>query len=140
MSGDTVTGFGLQFTNDNKHAYAYSGRYNATSAGVDVLEFQTNSEYIDAKFNFSGWMDLDDPTTGLRGIMNIFFNDKEVQAVLVDNDNGNMVGPLAVPLIIPPFTTVRIKLYANSTSASYQGLVSVIGKVGMPQRVGNYDE
>jgi len=140
MSGDTVTGFGLQFTNDNKHAYAYSGRYTSTSVGVDVLEFQTNSEYINAQFNFSGWIDLDDPTTGLRGIMNIFFNDKEVSAVMVDTDNGNMQNGFAIPLIIPPFTTVRIKLYANSTSSVYQGLVSVIGKVGMAQRVGNLDE
>ena len=140
MSSDTVTGFGLQFTNDNKLAYAYSGRYTATTAGIDVLEFQTTSEYINGKFNFSGWIDLDDPTTGYRGVMNIFFNDKEVQAVMVDTDNGNMVGSLTIPLVIPPFTTVRIKLYSNTTNASYQGLVSVVGKVGMAQRVGNLDE
>jgi len=140
MSGDTTIGQALQFTNDNKHAYAYSGRYNSTAAGVDVLQFQTNSEYIDALFYFSGFIDLDDATTGLRGIMNIFFNNVEVSAVMVDVDSGNMQNGSPIPLIIPPFTTVLVKLYANSTGTAYQGLVSVVGKVGMPQRVGNLDE
>ena len=140
MSGDTTIGNALQFTNDNKHAYAYSGRYTSTAVGVDVLQFQTNSEYIDAQFYFSGFIDLDDATTGLRGIMNIFFNDVEVSAVMVDADSGNMQNGPPIPLIIPPFTAVKVKLYANSTGPAYQGLVSVVGKVGMAPRVGNLNE
>ena len=49
MSGDIVAGLSLQFTNDNKFAYAYSGLIEAGSAYVNLLNFNTNSEYLDSK-------------------------------------------------------------------------------------------
>ncbi len=141
MSGDTVTSnSSLQFTNDNKHAYAYSGNKEATAVGIEALNFNTNSEYVNAEFTFSGYLFQGDATAGLRGQMIIKFNNVIVQSTISDADSGNMVTPLSIPLIIPPFTTVKVELYANSTTTNYNANVSVVGKVGMPQRVGNLDE
>ena len=140
MSGETVTGNALQFTNDNKHAYAYSGNTEATALGIEALNFNTNSEYVNAEFTFSGYLLQGDATAGLRGQMIIKFNNIIVQTTLSDSDAGNMATPLSIPLIIPPFTNVSVDLYANSTTTNYNANVSVVGKVGMPQRVGNLDE
>jgi len=40
----------INFTPDNKHAYAYSGIVGVTNIEVALLEFETNSEYIIARF------------------------------------------------------------------------------------------
>lgn len=139
MSGETVTSnSALQFTNDNKFAYAYSGNKQASGeTGIEALNFKTNSEYVNAKFTFSGYLKQEDANAGLRGQMLIKFNNVVVQSTISDSDTGNMAVPLSIPLIIPPFTTVTVELYANSTTSTYNGNVSVVGKVGMPQRVGN---
>ena len=54
MSGQTVTGLGLQFTDDNKHAYAYSGDVVVSASNTTMLEFSTNSEYLEAMFEYHG--------------------------------------------------------------------------------------
>ena len=46
MSGQTVKGNALQFTNDNKHCYAYSGIIGVSNSEKTMLLFNTNSEYL----------------------------------------------------------------------------------------------
>ena len=46
MSGQTVTGEALQFTDADKYAYAYSGKIAVNDTETTLLEFETNSSYI----------------------------------------------------------------------------------------------
>ena len=137
MSGDTVTSRNaLQFTNDNKYAYAYSGTLTLTSgagaADTELLNFTTNSEYVVAKFQVSHTQ-----SSGHDFYCDIRFND--VLIVEMKEDATEVEGyPYLWRLIIPPFTTVSVKIGANTTGYDYQA--NVIGKVGMAQRVGNLDD
>jgi hypothetical protein len=143
MSGDTVTSeSALQFTNDNKFCYAFSPAFDATTAQVTMLEFNTNSEYINAQFNYTGYMGPDGTTAsaGLRGICSIYYNDIRVYQIMTDNDSGNMIVPYSATLIIPPFTKVTVKSVSTSATVDYVAQVAINGKVGMAQRVGNLDE
>ena len=137
MSSDTIISRNaLQFTNDNKHAYAYSGTVILTSAigsaNTELLNFSTNSEYVVAKFQVSHTL-----SSGHDFYCDIRFNDTLI--VEMKEDATEVEGyPYMWRLIIPPFTTVNVKVGSNTAGHSYQ--CNVIAKVGMSQRVGNLDE
>ncbi len=131
MSGDTVTGQALQFTNDNKKCYAYSGLLaGSTSSITTYLQFNTNSEYIRATIQNGSTNE----TT--RKTVYIYFND----IIIVRNDIDNAYAfPNTYEIIIPPFTDVKIALQLGADDGM-SSWFTLVGKVGMPQRVGNLDD
>ena len=135
MSGDTVTSRNaLQFTNDNKVAYAYSGVIGVDTANTIMLEFNTNSEYLNASiqiYNTSGSGD------DIR--YTIEFDNVVVMSQYINNANDL---PRNNPYImaIPPFTNVKIRADNLSSATARDHTTHVYAKVGMPQRVGNLDE
>ena len=133
MSGDTVTGRALQFTNDNKHAYAYSGSVSVGTTRLSLLEFETNSSYIVAKIQ---------PTYFTVGTSeNIFFEIYINNIVLYNVEiTGSTVGtPFEeVEIIIPPNVEFKIEAYVASGTRDLGCVLT--GKVGMAQRVGNLND
>ena len=133
MSGDTVTGQALQFTNDNKHCYAYSGIINA-SGETTYLDFMTGSEYIKSKIQA-----LTDQANGDDFNITIYINDIIVGvAHAFFYSNSTYVVDPVWRLIIPPLSHVKITI-TNINNAD-EWAVMLTGKVGMPQRVGNLDD
>jgi len=141
MSGDTVTGSALQFTNDNKHAYFYSGMFvgAATGNNISLGIFTTNSEYINGTVQALGPIETGNSTNGSRTKLEVYFNDVLVLLLINDFDTGNMSQSAVADLIIPPHTKVELK-YNDSAGSTYLYGATIIGKVGMPQRVGDLDE
>ncbi len=133
MSGDTVTGKALQFTNDNKHAYAYSGAVASSASQLVILDFYTNSEYILAKFQPFYRSD-----SGNNISYRIKFNDIEIAGVELTSSRDYTPYD-EIHLIIPPFTNVVVT-HANISGGTNEAGMNVTGKVGMPQRVGNLDD
>tara|TARA_Y100000401_G_C8306405_1_gene217201 strand:- start:851 stop:1258 length:408 start_codon:yes stop_codon:yes gene_type:complete len=135
MSGDTVISRNaLQFTNDNKFAYAYSGIVNVTTAQTTLLEFFTNSSYLVAKFQ----PQYHQETTGNNSRFTVLFDDVIVSSCQMTSSFD--YSPFEeIELIIPPLTNVKI-IAQNVSSGTTDLLANITGKVGMPQRVGNLDE
>jgi len=139
MSGQTVTSdSALQFTNDNKHAYAYSGDVSSTgseAAPQALLDFTTNSEYIEATIQFSY-----SQSSAQRGVNSIQFNNITIakQFFRTASTTYENTWPMTFKVIIPPFTNV--KCLTGFEDLAGNQCVTVIGKVGMAQRVGNLDE
>jgi len=136
MSGQTVTGNALQFTNDNKYAYMNTGRVDFDGTETTVAEMTTTTQYIVGKLTCSVENDGSDDIR-----IRLYFNDEQVMGDISTSPPG--VGNLAfnpLRILIPPFTTVKIT-YDNEGSASTRTSLTMFkGKVGMPQRVGNLDE
>tara|TARA_R100001594_G_scaffold67109_1_gene101456 strand:- start:80 stop:481 length:402 start_codon:yes stop_codon:yes gene_type:complete len=132
MSSDTVTSRNaLQFTNDNKKAYAYSGILGIDSTETSLLKFNTNSEYLNAKimiFNESG--------SGDDMRYKIKFNNVVVVSTYSNSGNDFLLDTPII-LIIPPFTVVDITADNISSGTNRNHTAHVWAKVGMPQRVGN---
>jgi hypothetical protein len=134
MSSDTIAGNSLQFTNDNKHAYAYSGEINisaGSSADVNVLEFFTNSEYN--IFDIT-WIE-ETPGNADRWI-DIRLNDVSVFKGKYDDSPAKM-GSWPFRMIVPPFSHFEFYFGCSSTTKVTAVIAST---VGMAQRVGNLDE
>jgi len=121
----------LQFSPDNKFCYAFSPAIDANTAIATMLEFTTESEYIQAAFQYGGYMGPDggSSSAGTRGICSIYFNDIRVYQVLADTDSGNMAQTIYVELIIPPFTKVTVKTTASSSTTDYVAQIAITGKV-----------
>ena len=75
MSGETVTSNALQFTNDNKFAYAYSGVKTDASSAANTTAFviKTHTEYLNAKLTITN----DEASTAAIFIEG-FFNDVKI--------------------------------------------------------------
>jgi len=134
MSGDTVTSNGLQFTNDNKYAYAFSGEIGAAAGDTDLLEFNTNSEYINAKFQTMNTQNDSDVIE-----WSILFNNVEVASYNAEGRTGQAEYGDVIYLIIPPFTVVKV-IGKSIGGGNKGGIATVTGEVGMAARVGNLVE
>ena len=135
MSGETVTSNALQFTNDNKHAYAYSGLIDAGATEDTLLLFNTQSEYVKAFFQFCY---IDDQVTD-DFQFKIYFNNTVVAGSYVASASDSLQKGW-FKLIIPPFTIVKGTVKNKAGASNREIALTVTGKVGMPQRVGNLDE
>jgi len=115
----------LQFTPDNKHAYAYGGLVNVTSAGQTLLTFNTQSEYLESRIQVSS-----DSGSSDNVKLAIYFNDIKVFGHYYMEDSLKpWTDILGLHLIIPPFTTV--KLTAVSTAINTRPhYACVVAKVG----------
>ena len=127
MSGETVTSRnGLQFTNDNKFAYLYSGITSINNGLGTIFEFSTNSEYINSKISFFTNNISNDDFNYL-----ISFNGITIIAILQPQTyQSNSGGYAPIELIIPPFTEVNVdyELQANS-EATFQFTAEVKGTI-----------
>jgi len=126
-SQPVITPNALNFTNDNKYAYAYSGSFGASSTVTTRLQFTTKSETIIGHWYFSGNVALTAPNNDEGGTAQLFFNDKLVSLQKFFQGTGN--GLPMIPIIIPPYTTVRIDSDANDNQAARVATVSITGKV-----------
>ena len=118
MSG-TFQGVGtLQFTPDNKAAYAYSGTVTSTGGASDpntlMLEFDTTNEYLEAVFSWGNTQ-----TSGTAdNFVAIKFNDEDIYKIRFrEGADSNHTNPKNLFLIIPPFTNV--KCYADTSADSH---------------------
>ncbi len=73
-SQPVVTPNALNFTPDNKHCYAYSGDIPASTSPTQVLEFNTNTEYVMANIIWNGHVDNGNIGVGVVGTIEIKFN------------------------------------------------------------------
>ena len=133
MSGDTVTGKALQFTNDNKQIYGYSGLTEATANETTIIDYDMNSSYAVCKI-FPYYHE--DSSENIR--FNIKINDIIVAASISTSSTAYTPSD-EIHVIIPPNVNFKITTL-NLSGGNVDVGVTVTGKVGMPQRVGNLDE
>ena len=133
MSGQTVTGEALQFTDDNKHAYAYSGSVSVGTTRLSLLEFETNSSYIIGKFQPTYFTQ----TTGENITYEISINNILIYSVELTSA-FDYTPYEDVEIIIPPNVAFKIEAFVASGTRNIGCVLT--GKVGMAPRVGNLVE
>ena len=112
-SQPVVTQNAINFTPDNKRAYAYSGDFTFTDSVAYGLDFVTNTEYLVATVYFG----YHSPS-GNNIETHILFND---QIVFQAESNNSYTGDFQngfphVKILIPPFT--HVQMGAINVSAS----------------------
>jgi hypothetical protein len=136
MTSQTVTGNTLQFTNDNKYAWAYSGTKTVSATPSDLLTFNSNSEYLVGEFK------PQQATAAAEGddmLVNIYFNDIIIVGYVMGKNaftEYDPAGTTETRLIVPPFTRVRVEM-DNLSGGTATMCVNFTAKVGMANTVGN---
>mgnify|MGYP003629370794 CR=1 FL=1 len=103
----------LQFTPDNKRAYAYNV-LSVDNATATFIEFNTLSYYLVGTIQMGRNMKASAETD-----FQVLFNDVKVYSAKYDNGAGQtLVMPTVTPLpiIIPPFTNVKLVCEVNDAA------------------------
>lgn len=122
----------LQFTPDNKHAYAFSGAVSVPHTGTKtatLIEGSTNSEYLIADFVFGA----EATTDNMQWL--VYLND--ILAITIVGREPYDFNLSGYEIIIPPFTNILIQGLNDGGVNSRIMTATLAAKVGMPQRVGN---
>ena len=130
----------LQFTPDNKHAFAYSGEFDGTAGTAPTirLQFETGSYYLVGKIRSAGMSNMASPSSGNVLATRVYFNGTvfdgtDVSNVVLtfktDGLNEDMPYSDEADIIIPPFTLVTCVTDMDSASASEDGTIAFTGKV-----------
>jgi len=124
MTG-TFEGVGsLQFTPDNKLAYACSGiiEVTGTSNQITMIEFETTSEYISGEVQF---MSVEAGGNDLNFF--VYFNDVVVGTQSIGGAKEFYF--MGINIIVPPFTKVTLKGINIDATTARDSSVIFTGKV-----------
>ncbi len=125
MSG-TFQGVGtLQFSPDNKHAQIFSGAISANNIETTLLEYSTNSEYHMAQIIFNV---VSNTTSDMD--FKLYLNNVNILDMGLSSFREQWYYP--IPIMIPPFSTVKITGRNNSSSGAEDLAASVISSVHGP--------
>jgi len=117
----------INFTPDNKHAYAYSGRYGANTTPVTALDFKTQSEYIVGQFYISVALNDGAPSSSTT-MSQIKFNGITISNLWAGYGGADAESLSLVNLIIPPFTEVTGSLYSDENQSDRYMTMTFTGK------------
>jgi len=128
MASQTITGLGLQFTQDNKHCFAYSGAValDGTTDENTYLEFTTGSGYIVGTFQANN-IDTGAGTDDM--FYQIYFNDIVIIGYIAGGSKTYSDPDNLVPLIIPPFTDVKCTVQDTTQASAIKNTLSITGRV-----------
>jgi len=129
-------GYGSQFTASKglelnvigAHCYAYQS-FAASETSTVQLSFTTGNYYVVGKIRLAGMIDLATPANGRIATMTVKMNGNVMLISKTDAAEEDMPSSDVVPLLIPPFTVVEVITDSNDTSATYQGTVSLTGRI-----------
>jgi len=124
MASQTITGPGIQYTQDNLRCFAYSGEVAVANIELNLLDFETKSEYISAEVQL-GSRAAENEDYEFR----IYFNELVIFSATFGNQSQNEIGSWPIPIIIPPFTTVKMSLDNIADTDSRVWTVHLIGRV-----------
>ena len=128
-SGSNVvagTGLGINYVGD--HVYAYSGTFPATTSSQTTLEFTTGSKCILGRMVTNGGIQF---TTagGLKSAFQISLNGEIVAVTQIDNQTDHSPGPPTIPLVLPPYTHVKVEVDSDDNNANVFSTTMFTGKV-----------
>jgi len=131
-SQPVVTQNAINFTPDNKRAYAYSGLTEVTDTRVTLIEFDTNSEYLLGKVQFMQGEYHND-----KYEYRIYFNDIQITTIIKfgpGDTNGEAPNYYPVLIIVPPFTNVKMTAENVENTNGNKQIANFVGKaIGMTE-------
>ena len=122
MASQTIAGHELQYTQDNLHAFAYSGVVTLGGSMADYLNFTTGDGYILGEVKISAdWAGLGGDELYMQFLLN------DVMVMYERDTGGNFVpGNTTWPVLLPPFSKFQVQL---SAGGAQEGSAIFVGKV-----------
>ena len=125
VAGANPAGVGSSINYVGNHAYAYSGKVEATDAGQTMLRFVTSQNYVKGIIQFYVSEESTDDT-----VFSLLIDGQNVFEHLVYHQPGNN-GPSMneeIYIILPPFASIEVKA-TNSSSTARDTYCTITGRV-----------
>jgi hypothetical protein len=126
--GSNPSGIGSVLNYVGDHVYAYSGTFAATTSAQTTLEFTTGPEYIVGQMVTNGAI-LFSTAGGLKSAFQISLNGQIVAITQIDNQIDHSPGPPTIPLILAPFTKVKVEVDSDDNNANVFSTTMFTGRV-----------
>jgi len=120
---------GLNLNVIGNHAYAFSGAVQINTSNVTHLDFTTGSTYLVGTLFFSGGLKMADITGGTTNGAQISFNDEVIGILKNDTETEDQPTDNTMPIIIPPYTNVKVEVITTGTTAGYLTSVLITGRI-----------
>ena len=111
------------------HAFAYSGQLQIDTTPVTHLDFTSGNYYLVGEISFIGATIASDPDAGARTIFLVTFNDADLFTAKTESVSEDMPQAPVVPIIIPPYTEVKITVDSNTDTAGMITSVNITGRI-----------
>jgi len=121
-----VPGLSLNYLGD--WCYAYSGLLEAKASAYVFLEFTTGSGFIVGVFQWDGFVDQSDPTSGNESTARIIINGINTMILKTATREEDQQSPVRERVILPPFTKIQVRCDASSDS-TLVGSMNFTGRV-----------
>jgi len=124
MASQTITGSELQYTQDNKRCYGYSGIIGCTNANTLLMEFTTGSGFIEMQLvvmNSSG--------AGDDFLYSLYLNDVISIQWYALGVQDPLAGKNPIPLLIPPFTKFTLRGDNQGATTARDHTANFVGRV-----------
>ena len=127
-AGGNPSGTGTSLNYIGNHVYGYSGAIalDGTTNDNTYMLFTTGPQYIVGTVQFNN---LDEGAGTDDMVCKIFFDNQIVQSYSVGSSNIYTSPDNTIPVLIPPFTTVKITIKDLTQASTIENIVSLVGRV-----------
>jgi hypothetical protein len=126
--GANPAGTGSSINYIGNHAYGYSGAIalDGTQDENTYMLFSTAGQYIVGTIQINN---LDEGAGTDDMVYKIYFDDQLTQAYRVGGANVYTSPDNTIPILIPPFTRVKITIKDITQASTIKNIVSIVGEV-----------
>ena len=123
------TGTGIRYIGD--WAYAYSGTFASLSSVTVMLDFTSGSGYVTGDLVVNSAIDFSvaNINAGVATGYQLSFNDIVISIIKVEGGTEDAPSYATQPVLIPPFTAVKLERVASANNSSFLDTAHFIGRV-----------
>jgi len=129
IGGSNPAGIGQGLNYIGNHAYANSGTFASSQTEYTLLSFSTGTEYVVGELTVSGATDATNPGTGLTSVFTLSMNGTDVMFVKIDTDVERSPMTAVIPILIAPFTEVKLTALDSLSESGRKTSASLVGRV-----------
>jgi len=126
---NVVAGTGKELNYIGRHCFAYSGGLGSTTGEVTYLDFTSGNLYAKTVLTVNGAIEFSGPTVGLTTAWRLQMNGVVIGVYKTETNEEDMPGTLVIPLLIPPYTSIKVTALTSNTNADFLNSCSIIGKL-----------
>ena len=127
--GGSFTGPAEALEISGDFAYAFSGLQGISTSDVTSFDFTTGNYLFKGEITMSSGVNTAAVLDGTQQIFTLALNGADVMYFKISSNPENMPTTITLPIILPSYTEVSLKVISNSTSALYLTSANIAGRI-----------
>jgi len=111
------------------HAYGFSGLFDSATSEYTMFEFTSGNYYLVGELTVSGAIDDTSPAVGLISVFTLSMNGTNLMFLKADTDGEKSPMTISMPILIPPFTVVKLVGIDTGAVSARQTCASLVGRI-----------